>query len=89
MSNENFSEKSKKPSHYAYIVSEGKDDQSHWTKIGAAWPAKDNGLTLTLDALPRTGVVQLRSREQLEKMRAERAAKEQERAHDIGPKQSQ
>ena len=89
MSSDKFSEKSKKPSHYAYIVSEGKGDQSHWTKIGAAWPAKDDGLILTLDALPRNGVVQLRSREQLEKMRVERTAKQQERAHDNGPKQSQ
>lgn len=89
MSNENFNEKSNKPSHYAYTVSEGKNNQSHWTKIGAAWPAKDDGLTLSLDAIPRDGMVQLRSREQLERMRAERAKNERERSHEKGPRQSQ
>lgn len=73
MSDENFSENAKKPSHIAYTVSEGKGDQRHWTKIGAAWPAKDEGLTLQLDAIPRDGRVALRSLEALERMRADRA----------------
>lgn len=77
MSNENFSEKNNKPSYIAYAVKDGKDDQRHWTKIGAAWPAKGDGLSLQLDAFPRDGTVQLRSREQLERMRTERAAKSQ------------
>lgn len=77
MSDENFSEKTNQPSHIAYSVKDGKGDQSHWTKIGAAWPAKEDGLTLQLDALPRDGLVQLRSREQLERMRSQRAEKSQ------------
>ena len=86
---DNFNEKSNKPSHYAYTVSEGKGDQNYWTKIGAAWPTKDDGLTLTLDAIPRDGMVQLRSREQLEQMRAERAKNERERSHERNPRQRQ
>ena len=85
---ENFSEKSNRPSHIAYSVKNGKDDQSHWTKIGAAWPAKDDGLTLQLDALPRDGTVQLRSRESLERLRAERADNSKTQSHDQSPTHS-
>lgn len=86
MSDDNFTEHSKKPSHLAYTVAEGKNDQRHWTKIGAAWPAKDDGLTLQLDAIPRDGRVTLRSVEALERLRAERA---QENAQEHGQSQSQ
>lgn len=85
MSDENFTENSKKPSHLAYTVSEGKNDQRYWTKIGAAWPAKDDGLTLQLDAIPRDGRVNLRSVEALERLRAERA---QDNAQEHGQAQS-
>lgn len=89
MSDESFTERANKPSHIAYTVKDGKGDQSHWTKIGAAWPAKDDGLTLQLDAIPRDGVVQLRSREALERLRAERAqSPRQQQKHDQSPKQS-
>lgn len=89
MSQSNETEKTNKPSHIAYTVNDGKGDQSHWTKIGAAWPAKDDGLTLQLDAIPRDGRVTLRSLEALERMRAEREQtvqthepeKAQERSH--------
>ena len=73
MSDDNFSESTKQPSHIAYTVSEGKGDQSHWTKIGAAWPAKDDGLTLKLSSMPLDGRVVLRSRAELEKIRAEKS----------------
>ena len=73
MSEENFSEnKRRQPSHIAYRVEEGKDDRNHWQKIGAAWPAKNDGLTLKLSAIPLDGTVVLRSREELERLRAER-----------------
>ena len=70
---ENFSEnKPKLPSHIAYTIEEGKDNQSHWQKIGAAWPTKGGGLSLKLNAIPIDGNIALRSREELEKMRAQR-----------------
>ncbi len=79
MSSDNFSEpKSKMPSHIAYNVMEGKDDKNHWQKIGAAWPAKDDGLSLKLHSIPLSGEIALRSREALERMRAEREQQKQE-----------
>ena len=70
---ENFSEKKPKlPSYIAYTVEEGKGDQNHWQKIGAAWDTKGGGLSLKLNALPLDGKVALRSREELERLRAER-----------------
>lgn len=69
---------SKQPSHIAYSVVEGKKDQSHWSKIGAAWPAKDDGLSLQLDSIPLNGKIVLRSREELEKLREQRKAKTQD-----------
>ncbi len=70
---ENFTQKKpQRPSFIAYSVQEGKDDNSHWQKIGAAWPAKGGGLSLKLNAVPLDGNIALRSREELEKMRAER-----------------
>ena len=73
MSTDDFSEsKSNRPSHIAYSVEAGKDDKGHWHKIGAAWPTKGDGLNLQLTAIPLDGKIALRSREELEKMRAER-----------------
>jgi len=70
---DNFTEnKSKLPSHIAYSVESGNGDKDHWQKIGAAWLAKDDGLSLELKALPLDGKVALRSREELERMRAEK-----------------
>lgn len=75
MSTEDFSEnKSNRPSHIAYSVEPGKDEKSHWHKIGAAWPTKGDGLNIQLTAIPLDGNIVLRSREELEKMRAEREA---------------
>ena len=76
---DHFSEsKPKQPSHIAYTVQQGKDDQSHWQKIGAAWATKGDGLNLKLTSIPLDGNVVLRSRAELERMRAER---------EDGPKQ--
>lgn len=86
---DNFTEnKLKLPSHIAYSVTEGSDDKNHWQKIGAAWPAKDGGLSLQLNAFPIDGKIALRSREELERMRAERQqAPEQIQSQDINPEQ--
>lgn len=65
-------EDSKQPSYVAYSVEDGKDDKSHWQRIGAAWPAKGDGLNLKLNAIPVDGRVVLRPREELDRMRAER-----------------
>ena len=74
MSND-FSEKApQKPSYIAYNVENSGNDsaKSHWQKIGAAWPTKGGGLSLKLNSIPLDGNVVLRSREELEKMRAQR-----------------
>ena len=42
---------SAKPALEAFVVKEGKDDNDpgFWTKVGAAWPTRDNkGFTLTI-----------------------------------------
>lgn len=80
---DNFSEKKpKQPSHIAYSVDESNGTQ-HWQKIGAAWPAKGDGLSL--NSIPLDGKVALRSREELERMRAERQ-QSNEQSHDRGQK---
>ena len=86
---ENFSEnKPKLPSHIAYTIEEGKDNQkNHWQKIGAAWPTKGGGLSLKLNAIPIDGNIALRSREELELLRAERKqANEQSQSQEIQQK---
>jgi hypothetical protein len=76
MNDDNFTERNTKlPSHIAFSVKEGKRHRSHWQEVGTAWPAKDNGLTVKLDAIPLDGILILRSVEALERMRAERQEK--------------
>ena len=89
MNEDDFSKnKPKLPSHIAYSVEAGKDDKSHWHKVGAAWPAKDGGLSLKLNAMPIDGRVMLRSREELERMRSERKqSQEPYLTHDMSPQQ--
>jgi len=75
---DNFTEDTPKlPSHYAYNVEKGTDNKNHWQKIGAAWPAKNGGLSLQLNAMPLDGRVALRSREALERMREDREQTQQ------------
>ncbi|GAB4072288.1 hypothetical protein KHC28_01380 [Ancylobacter sonchi] len=46
----------------ALVARSGKDEKVFWTKIGAAFPAKDGeGWNLVLDALPIDGRVFLRA----------------------------
>ena len=86
---DNFTEnKSKLPSHIAYSVESGNGDKEHWQKIGAAWPAKDDGLSLQLKALPLDGKIALRSREELERMRAEKQQQAQGQTQEQSQKQA-
>lgn len=57
---------------FAYTIEEGNNDKNYWHKIGAAWPTREGGLSLQLTAIPIDGKVALRSREELERIRAER-----------------
>ena len=49
-----------RPSHSVYVV-RGDGEHARWTRIGAAWPNKDNlGFSLALDAAPIGGRVVIR-----------------------------
>lgn len=49
-----------KPSHIAYVTKPG-TEKPFWTAIGAAWAHKDGkGLRIKLDAIPVSGVIELR-----------------------------
>jgi hypothetical protein len=49
------------PTFIAYSVKQrGEGKQDIWTKIGAAFPHKDKGLTIQLDALPLGDSIVLR-----------------------------
>ena len=51
---------SRAPTHVAYKVRDGNDD-SFWTRIGAAWPHKDGkGFNIQLDSVPLDGRITLR-----------------------------
>ncbi len=41
-----------------------KGDKSYWTRIGAAFTNKDGSINLELDALPVSGRLQIRDREE-------------------------
>lgn len=53
-----------KPSHKVYVVEdrgEGNDSDAFWTRIGSAWPNKDNrGYSIVLSALPVNGRLVMR-----------------------------
>lgn len=63
----------KRPSHFAYQVSEGQDGKSYFNKIGAAFEHKDGqGYNVTLDSVPVDGRVSLRTPlERLDQLRSE------------------
>lgn len=52
----------KKPSHYAYQVREGREgEKGFWTRIGAAWAHRDGkGFGIQLDCVPLDGRISLR-----------------------------
>lgn len=52
--------KSTKPDYAVYVV-EGEGDKAYWTKIGSAWSHKDDeGMNITLTALPLNGRLTIR-----------------------------
>ena len=67
----------KMPSFDVFSVTEGKDDKSYFTKIGAAFEHKDGqGHSADLNALPTNGRVVLRTpRERVDEMRREETPK--------------
>lgn len=44
-----------KPELIAYVAKEGTNNQSIFTRVGAAWPNKAGGFQIKLDALPPNG----------------------------------
>ena len=73
MSDDYSQQKPKLPSHIAFNVEEGKEND-YWHRIGAAWPTKNGGFTQKLTTIPLDGKVVLIPREEVERMRAERQA---------------
>lgn len=71
----------KAPSFEAFSVTEGKDDKSYFTKIGASFEHKDGeGHSVELNALPTNGRIVLRTpRERLEEARQDDKPKRRER----------
>ena len=54
---------SKRPTHTAYTVREGKEGgKGYWMETGAAWTNRDGSLSVTLDALPVNGRLLIRER---------------------------
>jgi hypothetical protein len=52
------------PSHGVFVI-EGEGDKAFWTKVGCAWQHQDgNGFNITLNAVPLTGRLVLRSRKE-------------------------
>lgn len=62
MSNASNSTASKRPTHIAYHVREGKNgDKGFWTRIGVAWAHQDGkGFNIQLEVAPLDGRVSLR-----------------------------
>lgn len=55
------------PSHLAYSVRTYGEDQSSWSRIGAAFPHRDGqGLDVVLDSVPVDGRVTLREQQKEE-----------------------
>lgn len=56
---------SKTPSHFVYHVREREGKPGFFTKIGAAWPHKDErGFSLSIDMVPLDGQLSLRIAEE-------------------------
>jgi hypothetical protein len=49
----------KKPSHIAYQVRDGGNDESYWDRVGVAWPNKNGSITVQLHAVPLSGKIVL------------------------------
>ena len=73
-----------RPSYDAYQVKKGKDEKSHFTKVGAAFAHKDGkGHTVSLDAVPVDGKIVLRSaKDRLQKHKSSERSKSQDFERD-------
>lgn len=47
-----------------YAITEREGARSIWTRIGGAWNNKDGSITIRLDALPVSGILQVRDAEE-------------------------
>jgi hypothetical protein len=47
-----------------YAITEREGSRSVWTRIGGAWNNKDGSITVRLDALPVSGILQVRDVEE-------------------------
>jgi len=45
-----------------FSITEGKDGQSRWIKVGTAFINKDGSINVFLDAFPKDGKLQIRDR---------------------------
>ena len=55
------------PPRVVYAISEREGARSVWTRIGSAWTNRDGSITVRLDALPVSGVMQIRDGEPAQK----------------------
>jgi hypothetical protein len=61
MTNETPASASRKPTHIAYHVRDGKNDGSFWTRIGVAWQHQDGqGFNVQIETVPLDGRISLR-----------------------------
>ena len=77
---------SRKPSHVAFQVSNGKDGQAYFNRIGAAFPHRDgHGIDVVLHSLPVDGRITLRTaQERLEELRNGELGQRAEHDRDRG-----
>lgn len=66
-------QQTKRPSHLAYQINEGRDGQVFFNRVGAAFEHQDGqGFNLVLDSVPVDGKVTLRTpKERLDNMRCD------------------
>lgn len=48
------------PTRTVYAITEREGARSVWTRIGSAWTNRDGSVTVRLDALPVSGILQVR-----------------------------
>jgi len=59
--NNESSSTSRKPTHIAYHVRDGKGKEAYWTRIGAAWQHDDGqGFNIQVEVAPLDGRITLR-----------------------------
>ncbi len=76
----------KRPSHLAYQVSQGRDGQAWFNRIGAAFQHRDGaGFDVVLNSVPVDGRVTLRTaQERLEQLKADKQSQHDGNQRDPG-----